>query len=805
MKVSYKWLKEYINLEEITPTELAEKMSRTGIEVDDLLTPGKGLSKLVVGEALQVEKLPESDHLKKCLVNVGTTDEPIQIICGAPNIAEGQKVIVALHGARISGNTKIKKGKIRGEVSNGMICSLAELGYSDSVIPKKYTEGIYVLPSSVTPGENPLSLLDLDDSILDLDITPNRADALSMRGVAHEVAAIYGKEIQFPAKETSEKKGTIDQYIQVEVENEVDTPAYYIQVINNVRVKESPLWLQTKLMNAGMRPVNNVVDITNYILMEYGQPLHAFDYDKIGSKEIKVRRAAEGESLKTLDGVERIMNPSDIVITNGTQPIALAGVMGGHDSEITEETVTVALEFAMFEAVSIRRTGAKFNLRSESSARFEKGINTGTIQEAGQHAAQMIHELAGGTIVEGTAAATSFVPKNQEVAITLEKINRTLGTDIDQDQVGTILNQLGFDHTMVDNKIVISIPPRRWDISIEADIIEEVARIYGYDRLPSTLPVTPSIPGELTAQQTLVRMSRNYMEAAGLTQNISYVLTTAEKAIQYSQDGDQAVKLAWPMSEDHSTLRVNLLSSLLENASYNMARKNSDIQFYEIGKIFLPRKGERLPEESERIAGVLSGLTQQKNWQTESETVDFYYAKGIIEEYFNLLGVNEKIRFEATEKMDWMHPGRTAHIYLNDNIIGYVGQIHPNTAKEYDLAETYAFELNMDLLLNEDREIVTQQTIPKYPGTNRDLAILVEETITHQDIAKIITKYAGKYLIDIQLFDIYQGKGIDDGMKSMAYSLSYLNPNATLTDEDIHPSVEKVIEALQEELGAIIR
>lgn len=804
MKVSYKWLKEYINLEGITPSALAEKMSRTGIEVDDLLIPGKELSKLVVGEALQVEKLPESDHLKKCLVDVGT-EEPIQIICGAPNISEGQKVIVALHGARIAGNTKIKKGKIRGEVSNGMICSLDELGYSDSVIPKKYTDGIYVLPNNATPGEDPLSLLDLDDSILDLDITPNRADALSMRGVAHEVAAIYGKELQFPIKETSETKDTIDQYIHVEVENIEDTPAYYIQIINNVRVKESPLWLQTKLMNAGMRPVNNIVDITNYVLMEYGQPLHAFDYDKIGSKKIKVRRATEGENLKTLDGVERVMNSADIVITNGTQPIALAGVMGGYDSEITEETVTVALEFAMFEATSIRKTGAKFNLRSESSARFEKGINTGTIQEAGQYAAQMMHELAGGTIVEGIASATSFVPQNQKVLITLDKINRTLGTDISQDQVDIILDQLGFDHKMAGQKIVISIPPRRWDISIEADIIEEVARIYGYDHLPSTLPITPSIPGELTAQQKLVRLSRNYMEAAGLTQNISYVLTTAEKATQYSQDGNQAVKLAWPMSEDHSTLRVNLLSSLLENASYNIARKNSDIQFYEIGKIFLPRKGERLPEESERIAGVLTGMAQQKNWQTESETVDFYYAKGIIEEYFNLLGVTDIIRFEATEKIDWMHPGRTASIYLNENLIGYMGQIHPNIAKKYDLSETYAFELNMDLLLNEEREIVTQQTIPKYPGTNRDLAILVEETVTHQDIVKVITEQAGKYLSNIQLFDIYQGKGIADGMKSMAYSLSYLNPDATLTDEDIYPSVEKVIEALKEELGAIIR
>ena len=804
MKVSYKWLEEYIDLKGIIPSELAEKMSRTGIEVDDVLTPGEGLSKLVVGETLEVEKLPESDHLNKCLVDIGE-EEPIQIICGAPNIAKEQKVIVALHGARIAGNVKIKKEKIRGEVSNGMICSLDELGYPENVIPKKYSEGIYVLPIDAVPGEDPLLLLDLDDSILDLDITPNRADALSMRGAAHEVAAIYGKELHFPKKRTSQTEDSVEQYIHVDVENPEEVPAYHIQVIKNVEVKESPLWLQTKLMNAGMRPVNNVVDITNYILMEYGQPLHAFDYDRIGSKKIKVRRASEGEIIKTLDSTERVMSSSDIVITNGSQPIALAGVMGGFDSEITNQTKNVAVEFAMFNPVMIRKTGTKFNLRSESSARFEKGINVGTIQEAGNHAVQLIHELAGGTIIKGTATATSIIPDDKEVSITLKKINASLGTEISLEEVESILDQLGFGHKMIEDKIVISIPPRRWDIFIEADIIEEVARIYGYDRLPSTLPVTPSIPGELTNQQKLVLLSRNYMESAGLTQNLSYVLTTSEKATAYSLDGKESIKLAWPMSEDHSTLRVNLLASLLENAAYNSARKNSSIQFYEIGKVFLPKKGQTLPEESERIAGIMTGLVQQKNWQTAAEAVDFYIAKGILEEYFVLLGITNGIRFEATEKISWMHPGRTANIYLDEELIGYVGQIHPTTSKEYDLAETYAFELNMDYFLHEDREIISQQAIPKYPGTNRDLAILVDDSITHHDIVKVIREFAGIYLSDIHLFDIYQGEGIAEGMKSMAYSLAYLNPDATLTDEDINPSVEKVVKALQEKLGAMIR
>ena len=375
MKVSYKWLKEYLDLSDVTPDELAEKMSRTGIEVDDVIYPGKGLSKIVVGETLSVVDHPDSDHLHVCQVNIGA-EEPIQIVCGAPNVAAGQKVIVALHGARITGNAKIKKGKMRGQESNGMICSLAELGYSESVVSKKYADGIFVLPAEAVPGTEVVDLLELDDAILDIDITPNRADALSMRGSAYEVAAIYNKALKFPEAPVSEKTGSVTDYIKVAVEDPNDAPAYHIQVIKDVKIAESPLWLQNKLMNGGIRPINNVVDITNYILLEYGQPLHAFDYDQIGSKEIIVRRAKENETMTTLDGVERTLDTDNIVITNGTAPIALAGVMGGLDSEITDGTVTVALEAALFNPVLIRKTAGKFNLRSESSSRFEKGINS---------------------------------------------------------------------------------------------------------------------------------------------------------------------------------------------------------------------------------------------------------------------------------------------------------------------------------------------------------------------------------------------------------------------------------------------
>lgn len=804
MKVSYKWLKEYLDLSDVTPDELAEKMSRTGIEVDDVIYPGKGLSKIVVGETLSVVDHPDSDHLHVCQVNIGT-EEPIQIVCGAPNVAAGQKVIVALHGARITGNAKIKKGKMRGQESNGMICSLAELGYSESVISKKYADGIFVLPAEAVPGTEVVDLLELDDAILDIDITPNRADALSMRGSAYEVAAIYNKALKFPEAPVSEKTGSVTDYIKVAVEDTNDAPAYHIQVIKDVKIAESPLWLQNKLMNGGIRPINNVVDITNYILLEYGQPLHAFDYDQIGSKEIIVRRAKENETMTTLDGVERTLDTDNIVITNGTAPIALAGVMGGLDSEITDETVTVALEAALFNPVLIRKTAGKFNLRSESSSRFEKGINVATIRTAGQHAAELIHELAGGTIVAGTASVDTVEVKDTEVVLTLEKINRSLGTAISSGEVTAIFNQLGFASTFDGEIFTVAVPPRRWDISIYADILEEVARIYGYDNLPETLPITPALPTALTPKQHTMRITRRFMEGAGLTQNISYVLTTAEKAREYAVEDKEGIRLAWPMSEDRSTLRMNLLSTLLDNAAYNVARKNTDIQFYEIGRVFFPSADSVLPIEAERLAGVMTGMAYQKDWQMAAEPVNFYHAKGVLDGYFETMGLSDQIRFEAAKDLKWMHPGRTAAVYLGDAYIGYVGQVHPATANAYDLKETYAFEIDFEAIIAAPKEVITQQPIPKFPGVTRDVALLVDETVTHQQIVKTIKENGGKFLKDVHLFDIYQGKGIEDGKKSVAYSMSFLNPEATLVDEDINKAFTKLVAALETECGAAIR
>lgn len=797
MLVSYKWLSEYVDLAEWTPKALADKMSVTGIEVEGTETPEEGLKKIVVGEVMECVPHPNSDHLSICQVDIGEP-ELSQIVCGAPNVKKGIKVIVALPGARIAGNVKIKKGKMRGEVSNGMICALQELGYSDSVVPKAYAEGIYYMPMDAEIGASVFPYLEMDDTIIELSITPNRADALSMRGVAYEVAAITNQKPHFP--EWTLVEDTTDwaeNYLTVSVEDTEDTPTYRIRIIKDVKIGESPLWLQTRLMNEGIRPINNVVDITNYILLEYGQPLHAFDYDKLGSKEIVVRRGKLDETLVTLDGEERTVAPENLVITNGTTPVALAGVMGGLDSEITEATTTVALESALFEASLIRKTSRQFGLRSESSSRFEKGINRGTVAEAGDAAAQMMAELAGGTVVEGTVIGSEFIPENAVVTISLAKINRSLGTELTEAEVLAIMEALAFPTFVENGTFTVSVPPRRWDISIEADIIEEVARIYGYDRLPSTLPAGETVAASLTQEQRFVRQTQAVLEGSGFSEAISYALTTAEKASQFLLAPSKETQLDWPMSEERTTLRMNLITGLLDDVAYNVARKNQDIAFYEIGRVFYQQGNplKDLPEERNHLGLVLTGSWQEKDWQTAKTAVDFYQLKGVLENYFAQISLTD-VRYEPLTEVAELHPGRSAKILSGETVIGFIGQVHPTLAKTYDLGETYVAELDLKTILALPEAPLVYQSVSKFPSVSRDMALLVDDTISNQELVTIIKESAGRFLTNVHLFDVYQGERVEAGKKSMAYSLTFSNPEATLVDEEIAQWMEKVTKAL---------
>lgn len=806
MLVSYKWLNKYLDLSAVTPKELADKMSVTGIEVEGITVPEEGLKKIVVGEVKECVPHPDSDHLSICQVDIGE-EELSQIVCGAPNVKAGIKVIVALPNSRIAGNVKIKKGKMRGQVSNGMICALQEIGYPDSVVPKEYAEGIYYLPQEAVNGEPVFSYLDMDDSIIELSITPNRADALSMRGVAYEVGAIYRQTPHFAEEELVEAARPAKDKIKVTVEDTEAVPAYQIRIIEGVKIQSSPQWLQNILMNEGIRPINNVVDITNYILLLFGQPLHAFDYDRLGSQEIVVRQAKATEKIVTLDGETRELTPENLVITNGEQPVALAGVMGGLDSEITETTTTVALEAALFDPISIRRTAKQFNLRSESSARFEKGINQATVAEACDVAAAMIVSLAGGEVLQGAVAGSTYQVEDVTVTITLSRINHYLGTDLTVKEVNEIFEALGFGYQSEGETFTVTVPPRRWDIKIEADIIEEVARIYGYDRLPSTLPSGETVAGSLTQEQATTRKIRTLLEDSGLHEAISYALTTEEKSRQFTIKDSLVTRLDWPMSEDRSVLRMNLISGLLDNVNYNVARKNSDVAFYEVGRVFYQENDPltHLPQEVKHVALALTGTWQDKSWQTQAEVVDFYTIKGLLENLFEQLGIATEISYQATDSLKDMHPGRTAEIYLGETVIGFVGQVHPNTAKEYDVPETYVAEFDLSSVIEAAQKGMTFHAVTKFPSVSRDIAMLVAETVTNQEIVTVIQSAGGKFLTDIQLFDVYQGKNIEEGHKSMAYSLTFENPEATMTDEEINRSMDKIEKALSETVGANIR
>jgi phenylalanyl-tRNA synthetase beta chain len=803
MFVSYKWLQEYVDLTGITAKELADLITKSGIEVESVEVLNKGAKGVVVGHVLEREQHPNADKLSKCLVDIGE-GEPVQIICGAPNVAKGQKVAVAKVGAVLPGNLKIKRAKLRGEESNGMICSLQELGVESKLVPKEYADGIFVFPSDAPVGADALELLNLDDEVLELGLTPNRADCLSMIGVAYEVAAILGRDVKLPTIELQENDENVHDYISVRVDAPQDNPLYAGRIVKNVKIGPSPLWMQTRLMAAGIRPHNNVVDITNYILLEYGQPLHAFDYDRLGSKEIVVRRAKAGETIVTLDDTKRTLTEDHLVITNGAEPVALAGVMGGANSEVRDDTTTVFIESAYFTSPVIRKASKDHGLRSEASTRFEKGIDPARTKEALERAAALMAEYAGGEVVGGIVEVNTLKEKEVTVTITLDRINRVLGTMITKDEVATILTNLQFAFTEDNGTFTITVPSRRRDISIEEDIIEEVARLYGYDRLPATLPVAEAKPGKLTPYQAKRRQVRRYLEDVGLFQAITYSLTSEEKAMMFALETAEPIRLALPMSEERSVLRQSLLPHLLEVASYNRARQVENVAVYETGAVYLANGENELPSEKERLAGVLTGVWHAHLWQGEKKAVDFYVVKGILDGLFELLGLTNRIEYKQA-KREHMHPGRTADILLDGKTIGFVGQLHPVVQKEYDLKETYVFELALTDLLNAEVEDIRYSPIPRFPSITRDIALVVDENVVAGELQKAIIEAGGELLKEVSIFDVYQGDRLPDGKKSIAFSLRYYDPERTLTDEEVTAVHEKVIQAVEQQFGATLR
>ncbi|CAC6736259.1 TPA: phenylalanine--tRNA ligase subunit beta [Staphylococcus aureus] len=800
MLISNEWLKEYVTIDD-SVSNLAERITRTGIEVDDLIDYTKDIKNLVVGFVKSKEKHPDADKLNVCQVDIGE-DEPVQIVCGAPNVDAGQYVIVAKVGGRLPGGIKIKRAKLRGERSEGMICSLQEIGISSNYIPKSFESGIYVFSEAQVPGTDALQALYLDDQVMEFDLTPNRADALSMIGTAYEVAALYNTKMTKPETTSNELDLSANDELTVTIENEDKVPYYSARVVHDVTIEPSPIWMQARLIKAGIRPINNVVDISNYVLLEYGQPLHMFDQDAIGSQQIVVRQANEGEKMTTLDDTERELLTSDIVITNGQTPIALAGVMGGDFSEVKEQTSNIVIEGAIFDPVSIRHTSRRLNLRSESSSRFEKGIATEFVDEAVDRACYLLQTYVNGKVLKDRVSSGELGAFITPIDITADKINRTIGFDLSQNDIVTIFNQLGFDTEINDDVITVLVPSRRKDITIKEDLIEEVARIYGYDDIPSTLPVFDKVTsGQLTDRQYKTRMVKEVLEGAGLDQAITYSLVSKEDATAFSMQQRQTIDLLMPMSEAHASLRQSLLPHLIEAASYNVARKNKDVKLFEIGNVFFANGEGELPDQVEYLSGILTGDYVVNQWQGKKETVDFYLAKGVVDR------VSEKLNLEFSYRradIDGLHPGRTAEILLENKVVGFIGELHPILAADNDLKRTYVFELNFDALMAVSVGYINYQPIPRFPGMSRDIALEVDQNIPAADLLSTIHAHGGNILKDTLVFDVYQGEHLEKGKKSIAIRLNYLDTEETLTDERVS-KVQAEIEAALIEQGAVIR
>lgn len=806
MLISYKWLKDYVDIEDITPEEIADRLTTGGVEVDALYRRAEPIEGCVVGYVTGAEKHPDADNLNICQVDQG--GETVQIICGADNVAAGQKVVVAKPGTVLPGGMEIKATEIRGEESNGMICSLQELGVEAKLVPKHVAEGIFVFDEEPETGSDAVKALGWDDTVMDLDITPNRADCLNILGVAYEVAAQLDRTVQLPVTSVQESEKPASAAVNVKIENGEDTPYYGARVAENIQVKPSPYWMQNRLMTAGIRPISNVVDITNYVLLEYGQPLHAFDFDAFGSDQVLVRRAFEDEEIQTLDGNKHHLSTEHLVVTNGTKPTALAGVMGGEHSEVNDQTTNILLEAALFHPSLIRQASKDTRIRSDASVRYERGLDTERVEQAADRAAHLFAKYAGASVLQGIEQEDHREPGGRWVRVSDRRINQLLGMELSGSEMVRILERLGFQTADKEtSSIEVYIPSRRPDIHIEEDVAEEIARMHGYQDIPSTLPKGATTAGSLTAEQKRKRTVRRFLESAGLSEAVTYSLTTVSSASRFTLYPEKyTMEVSMPMSEDRRVLRQSLIPQLLEGVSYNRNRQTKDIALFEMGSVFLSEEANAAvqPEERIMLAAVVSGRWESHLWQGETKNADFYVIKGIAEGILEELHVESRASFTLAERSD-MHPGRTADILLDGETVGYVGQIHPTTAGDWDIAETYALQVDLTSLLQAVETPVRYHTLPRFPSTTRDIAIVVDENVPAAEVKEVIESAGGSTLYSTSLFDVYQGENLTPGKKSLAFTLVYLDPERTLTDEEVSSAHDQVLRMLEEKTGAELR
>ncbi|CAH1212141.1 Phenylalanine--tRNA ligase beta subunit [Paenibacillus allorhizoplanae] len=829
MNVSYQWLSEYVDVTGFTAEELAEKLTRSGIEVDIVEDRNKGVSNVVVGFVKSREKHPDADKLSVCVIDAGQ-GEDLQIVCGAKNIDAGQKVPVAMIGAVLPGGLEIKRAKLRGVESQGMICSAKELGLNDKLLPKEIQEGILVLPEDTEIGQSILDVLAISDKVMELDLTPNRSDCLSMLGAAYEIAAILGREVKLPDAEAAlQAAGAAGvkaaDRISVKITATEQCTHYAARLIEGVRVGTSPLWIQNRLMAAGIRPINNIVDITNFVMLEYGQPLHAFDAEQLNNGHIDVRLAEAGEKLVTLDDVERTLEPHMLLVTDGTKPVAIAGVMGGANSEVTEGTSRILLESAKFAGSSVRRTSRQLGLRSEASLRFEKEVNPESVIPALNRAAALIAQYAGGKVADGIVEAASGTHKSVSIELAADRVNNYLGTALSLTEMGQILSRLHFTFEQAgEGKLLVHVPSRRGDITRDVDLIEEVARLFGYDNIPTTLMTGVTTPGSLSKEQSIRRITRNILTQSGLNEVITYSFTNPRShgvanaevnpqaqvdAIPGLYPAAKPIPLAMPMSEDRSQLRTSLVPHLLDVVSYNRNRTMDDVAIFEIGKAFITDEAAltALPQEKLLLSIVLTGKRRQAHWAQKAEAVDFYDIKGIFDRLIGYLGIKGLTYTSAAP--EGFHPGRTAEISLasaeGPKVIGRIGQLHPTAQQQRDLDDTYVLEVELAPILEAAGEEIVYKLLPRYPSIGRDIAVVVNTSVPVGLMEQAISEVAGELLESIQVFDIYTGERLGANRKSVAIALVYRHADRTLLDEEVTELHAKVVAILEQQFEAELR
>lgn len=810
MQVSIKWLKDYIDFTE-TPEQLADKLTMAGIPVENVVDPGEGLEKVVTGRIEKLEPHQNSDHLQICTMNVGLA-ENIIIVTGAQNVAEGQVVPVAMVGAHLPNGMKISKGKLRGVASNGMLCSAQELKLDLEKLPEEQKTGIFILPSDTPVGIPAKDVLGLNDVVLEFELTANRADCFSVFGLVREIAAITGNKPHFPEIKVNEDDNTkLNDIFSVEIADPDLCSRFSTRMLKNVKIGLSPEWMQQRLEGAGIRSINNVVDVTNFVMIELGHPMHAYDYDKITGKKLIARRAIEGEELHTLDDTSRKAKGEMLVIADSEKAAGLAGIMGGFETEITDTTTTVVLESADFYGPCIRRTARACGLSSEASGRFERGVDSETTIKALDRAAQLLQEMGACTVCEGIVDVYPNPKQANYVTFTPEQINNHLGTNIAKDVMLNIITSVGFDVTKDENdEITVKVPSWRNDVTCMADISEEIARLHGFDKIKSTLPNGVSMQGTQSAKQTFIDKVKASLSSQGLYETISFALTNEEtfNKLNIPQDSPlrKAVPIMNPLSDEYPLVRTTLLSSIFDNLARNLARKNDDVALFEVGSVFFPKAlpVTELPDEVVKIAGAITGRRNAQGWNQTNDMVDFYDAKGIIEELFANLRVTRYTVEAGTHYA--MHPGKTALFKKGRDVIATVGEVHPAVLSAYGITKpVYIFELDATTVMKYMAKDLKYKALPKYPATSRDLAMLVDVDVNAADIEKAMTKAAGQNLTQITLFDVYTGKQVEEGKKSLAFSLTFQSNDKTLTDAEIDPAIEKIVAKLQKDFNANLR